>query len=209
MTADLLRKDFHQTSSQVEKRNLILDVAMEEFAKKSFSDTNISDISSKLKISDATIYQYFENKEDLLFAIPEKKMKEANEQLELHLLGIRGDDNKLRKFIWFYFWFFENNQDWANIVILILRTSRRFLKAKGYNLVQEFAKILLRIIEDGKREGFFRPEIDAYVVRSLILGVIEHLAQFWLLKEKPSGFLLERVDMVSDLILRALRNKTE
>lgn len=202
---DELRKDFHSIIGQDNKRNSILDVATKVFAEKGFSDAYISDISSALAISDATIYQYFKSKEDILFAIPEKKSKESCEQLELHLQGIRGVDNKLRKFIWFYFWFFENNRDWATIVILNLRTNKKFLKAPGYKLVQEFSKKLLDIIEEGKKDGSFRPEIDSYVARSLILGHIEHLAQFWLLKEKPRGFFLENSDKAADLLIHALK----
>ena len=62
-----------------------MEAAMEVFAEKVFSEATISEIAKKAGIGDATIYEYFKNKEDLLFNIPEEKMSEIIPTFQLHL----------------------------------------------------------------------------------------------------------------------------
>lgn len=57
------------------KKRLILQVATEVFAERGFNETTISQIARKAKISEGSIYNYFESKEDLLFSIPEERME--------------------------------------------------------------------------------------------------------------------------------------
>lgn len=49
-----------------EKRQLIMDVALELFAENGFHATSISQIAKKAKISKGLIYNYFESKNDIL-----------------------------------------------------------------------------------------------------------------------------------------------
>jgi AcrR family transcriptional regulator len=51
------------------ERDKIIEVAAELFGEKGYSATSIRDISQSLKVSIATLYYYFKNKEDLLFTI--------------------------------------------------------------------------------------------------------------------------------------------
>ncbi|TNC13022.1 TetR/AcrR family transcriptional regulator [Methylobacterium terricola] len=47
----------------------ILQVAAEMFNKKGFGGTSLEDVAAELKISKASIYNYFENKQSLLFHV--------------------------------------------------------------------------------------------------------------------------------------------
>lgn len=185
------------------RKSDITNVAMGIFAQQGYQDTTISQISEKAGISDATIYQHFKNKEDLLFTIPEEKMKEVNLLAELHLQGIKGAPNKIRKFVWFYLWFFQNNRDWASIVMLNLKTSKNFVETPGYRLVRKFVKIVIDIVEEGKSEGTIRKEVNPYLFRSMLIGMIEHLTIRWLILNKPEN-LVAFADEVADLLIRAV-----
>jgi AcrR family transcriptional regulator len=59
-----------------EKKNLIMDVALEYFAVEGFHNTTINDISKKAGISKGLMYNYFESKEQLLQQIIDRSMKE-------------------------------------------------------------------------------------------------------------------------------------
>ncbi|MDO8957034.1 MAG: TetR/AcrR family transcriptional regulator C-terminal domain-containing protein [Deltaproteobacteria bacterium] len=41
-------------------------------------------------------------------------------------------------------------------------------------MIREFAKLVVQIIEEGKREGLIRANIDSRLLRDAILGAIEH-----------------------------------
>ena len=52
------------------------------------NDTSISEIAQSAGVKDSIIYQFFKNKEDLLFSIPLSRMEEVIPYLNEHLQGI-------------------------------------------------------------------------------------------------------------------------
>ena len=118
------------------KRQLIIKAAIEVFGKKNFPNSSISEIAHRADVAEGTIYQYFKNKEDLFFAIPVEKTLEFREELDLHLQGITGAFNKIRKFIWYYLYFFKTNPEYGRILMLEMRVSKSFMKTKTYGFLK-------------------------------------------------------------------------
>ena len=52
------------------RKEQILQAAEQVFAQKGFHDATIADVARKAKVSEATIYEYFPSKEELLFSNP-------------------------------------------------------------------------------------------------------------------------------------------
>jgi len=52
-----------------DRRDQILEYALEVFARKGFHDTSIADICARAQIARGTLYQYFEDKRDVLAAL--------------------------------------------------------------------------------------------------------------------------------------------
>ncbi len=164
-----------RTSQGQAKRRLILKVATEVFAERSFNETTISQIAQKAKIAEGGIYVYFKNKEDLLFSIPEERMENFLSGLHEHLAGITGALPKLRKLIWYHLNFYEKNKDYVLILLQNIQQNPRFNSTRAYRLIREFAKLVAQTIEEGKKEGVIRPDIDSRLLRDAILGAIEHI----------------------------------
>lgn len=158
------------------KKRLILKVANEIFNKVGFERATISQIAKAADISNGSIYSYFKNKDDLLFSIPEERMENFLNSIREHLKGIKGAPNKLRKLIWHELSFYENNRDYAHLLFSDLRHNPRFSKSKAYEMVRQYGKMILQILEEGIREKTFQKEIEPYLVRGLILGSIERVA---------------------------------
>lgn len=66
-----------------QKRSQILEAAADLFAEKGFHRTTTRDIARAVGVSEGTLYNYFENKEDLLMAIMSKLVED--QQLENRL----------------------------------------------------------------------------------------------------------------------------
>jgi len=62
------------------RKERIMDAALRIFAEKGFQNATITEISKEAGVSEATIYEYYGTKEDLLFAIPEKISNETFEK---------------------------------------------------------------------------------------------------------------------------------
>jgi TetR/AcrR family fatty acid metabolism transcriptional regulator len=187
------------------KRDAILEAALEVFAQKGFLDATISEIAKKASVAEATIYEYFENKENLLFSTPGKKQKEALDLLAFQLAGVKGALNKIRKFIWFYLWFFQNNRSWSSVALMILRPNKKFLNTPAYQLLRLWTQEILEIFKEGQEEGSIRKDINIFVARNLFLGTIEHLTSRWILMDKPKD-LTEFANDTADLIVNAVKN---
>ena len=62
------------------------------------------------------------------------------------------------------------------------------------------------IVKEGIESGEFKSDIDPYLVRSVILGTIEHSVISWLLLGRPKD-LLALVDPLTDLVVEGVNNK--
>jgi TetR/AcrR family fatty acid metabolism transcriptional regulator len=191
-------------SKKAVRRESIIQAAIEVFSKKDFKSASISEIAQKAGVADGTIYQYFKSKEDLFFAIPIEKTNEFRSQLELHLEGISGAFNKLRKFAWYFLYFFKTNPEYGRILMLEMRASKSFVKTETYGFLKQSVSRVMDIIAEGQNEGVIRQDTDIYILRHLILGTLEHMVTRWLLKEEKYD-LLEHHQDVSRILIDGLR----
>ena len=185
------------------RRESIIQAAIEVFSRKDFKGASISEIAQKAGVADGTIYQYFKNKEDLFFSIPIEKTKEFRSQLELHLEGISGALNKLRKFVWYFLYFFKTNPGYGRILMLEMRVSKSFVQTKTYDFLKQSVSPALDIIAEGQKEGVVRTDVDIYILRHLVLGTLEHMVSRWLLKGERYD-LLEHHQEVSRILIDGL-----
>ena len=186
----------------------ILRAAQHIFAKKGFQTATVSDIAQKAKVSEATIYEYFSSKEELLFSIPAETIREYHEKNREILPHIQGAANKLRFLIQRHLGLYGDNPDYATVVMLILKGSRNFLKTNAYKIVQSSARNYIQVFEEGIQNGEFRSDINPYLVRALIWGSIEHLVTRKSLLGKPED-LLALADDIYDTIFTGIRSSKQ
>ncbi len=185
------------------KRQLIIEAAIEVFSKNNFQNSTIAQIAQKADVAEGTIYQYFKNKEDLFFSIPVEKTKEFCRELELHLQGISGAIPKIRKFIWYYLYFFKTNPDYGRTLMLEMRVNKSFAKTKAYDSFKNLTGRILQILQEGQEEGVIRKDVDIYILRHSILGILEHIVTRWLLKGETYD-VLEHYSEVCDVVLQGI-----
>lgn len=185
------------------KRQLIIEAAIEVFSKNNFQNSTIAQIAQKADVAEGTIYQYFKNKEDLFFSIPVEKTKEFCRELELHLQGISGAIPKIRKFIWYYLYFFKTNPDYGRTLMLEMRVNKSFAKTKAYDSFKNLTGRILQILQEGQEEGVIRKDVDIYILRHSILGILEHIVTRWLLKEETYD-VLEHYSEVCEVVLQGI-----
>jgi len=190
------------------KKQLIIEAAIDVFSKNNFQNSTISQIAQKAEVAEGTIYQYFKNKEDLFFSIPVEKTKDFCRELELHLQGITGAFNKIRKFIWYYLYFFKMNPEYGRTLMLEMRVNKSFAKTKAYDSFKNLTDRILEIIKEGQEEGIIRKDVNIYITRQLILGILEHVVTRWLLKGEQYD-LLEHCDEVNKLIIHGIGLTTD
>jgi TetR/AcrR family transcriptional regulator, fatty acid metabolism regulator protein len=186
------------------RRESIIQAAIQVFSKKGFQAAGISEIAQRAGVADGTIYQYFKNKEDLFFSIPIEKTNEFRSKVELHLKGISGALNKLRKFVWYFLYFFKTNPEYGRLLMLEMRVSKSFVTTGTYDFLKQSVSSVLEIITEGQKEGVIRTDVNIYLLRHLVLGILEHMVTRWLLKGGKYD-LLDHHQQVSRLLIEGLR----
>lgn len=192
----------------VARKDNIIDSALQVFAEKGYSDATMTDIAKKAGVSTPALYEYFKTKEDLLFAIPEKFMEEPIRIMEYVAPYLRGAEAKIRGIVQGYLTIYDTNPLYASLVMLELKTNRKFLKTKAYGMVRKVSGGILGVIQEGIKDGTFKENTDAFLIRSMILGTIEHLCIRKLLLGEPKN-LPQYTDAIVNTILDSIKKESK
>jgi AcrR family transcriptional regulator len=193
------------------RREQIIKAAEDVFSKKDFQTATISDVAKQAGVSDATIYEYFTSKEELLFSIPRANIENSKTILEDHLLYIKGAANRLRGIIYHLLSYYQDNAEFAAISLMILKTSRKFMETETYTYLREYYQIIINTINEGIETGEFKNDINPHFVRSAILGTIEFIVVRWLMKGAPEDKTkpVESVDYLFNLIYDGIKKEND
>jgi TetR/AcrR family fatty acid metabolism transcriptional regulator len=167
-----------------EKRNRILRAAIKIFSQKGFFGSKISEIARASGVADGTIYLYFKNKDDLLISLFEERMGEVVADVRRRVAAGEDALAKLRIFIHNHMDLLNREAGLVEVIVVELRQCNRFLK--DYTPVKffEYLDVLGGILEEGKRQGVFRPELNVTVMRRAIFGALDELCLTYVLSKK-------------------------
>jgi TetR/AcrR family fatty acid metabolism transcriptional regulator len=204
---DLLKHGIGQDGAKKEgedKKNKILDAAAKAFSEYGYNKARIQDIAKLAGLGDATVYNYFSSKEDILFTLPIEKTKELLSIQEEHLNGIKRVDLKLNVLISDYIHYLESHREYSSTCLFDLRYKMAFYRTEAYKLFRDFALVFYNIILDGMAEEQFRSTANPYVATKMIFGVIDHVLLSSLKFGKPEK-LTSASGAINTLILSCLK----
>jgi len=191
-----------------ERKQQIMQAAIEVFGRSSYRDANISEIARKAGVAEGTIYQYFKNKQDLFFSIGLERTKDFCKQIDFNLKEITGTPAKIEKLVWYYLHYFKSNPDYVRSLMLEMRVNRDFAKSRAHKSFKTFSRQMLQILREGQEEGTIRNDVNVYLAEHLLLGILEHIVTRWLLKGEKYD-LLRSHEEVAKLILHGLCRQPE
>ena len=168
------------------KGALIIEAAARVFASRGYNGTLMADIATEAGIGKGTIYEYFDSKEDLFFAVFEwfVRATETEAKVSIHALGGSASerlealsDSLMKSWLQMLDMFSLVMEFWSASASSQLR--KRFKRAfrEGYS---DFRQIVSALIRDGMQRGEFRPEVDAESVAAALVGTWDALLlQAW------------------------------
>lgn len=150
------------------KRNEIIQAATQLFSQKSYAGTSTKDIAEAVDIGESTLYNYFENKRDILLAI----FNETGYLFDDMLLNVKGIENR-EALISFY----ENALDIFVSRIAFTRTllaqawlDNEILENHVMRRLIHISELLQSFISEKVKSGVFRP-IDPVLGSRLAIGM--------------------------------------
>jgi AcrR family transcriptional regulator len=170
-------KALHKKGQQKEiKKNQIIEAAARVFARSGYAKAVIADIAIEADIGKGTVYEYFQSKEDLFFAVFEwfqKKMEnaatvglssreaEATVRLQMlndSLMGLWGEIKDVFVLV-MEFWSASSSS----------RMRQRF-KAAFKQIYDKYRRIVCDLIRDGIEGGEFRPDVKPEPIAAALVG---------------------------------------
>lgn len=186
------------------KPDRILLAAESLFAEKGFSKATIGEIAKLAKISEGSVYEYYENKEELLLSIPRKRFHQFLSDLP-ETFHIKNPLRKLRKFIKYHFLLFLENRAFLKVFLVQIEPSKRFYESKSYESYRDYFRVIEEIIEEGKNKGTFRPDINPRVFRNMFMGAFSHITLRWLLFDQENEIdKIDEINQLTDLLCSAV-----
>ncbi|MDQ7784678.1 MAG: TetR/AcrR family transcriptional regulator [Desulfomonilaceae bacterium] len=167
------------------KRRLIIESAERIFATRGFHDTTIADISDDSGVHEASIFQYFKTKENLIVTVPERHLKETLAGITEHLQGMKGAEPKIRKLMWHQLRDLSVNKNYTSILLRELRTLPAFYQSPAYEMIRKYSAFAVEAIREGIRDQEVDPDIEVILVLEMIFGAIDSIVLRWLFFGDP------------------------
>ena len=151
-----------------------MDTAFRVFAEHGYRGTRLEEVAEAAGVTKGAIYHYFASKEDLLRRAVESRHRAIFRELAATLEAVRAPASAKIRLVLRKVWEHWLEPGWGRGVRLMLGEVSLEFPAL-YRLWAEEGPIqgwsLIRdIIEDGKREGEFRPDVDPEVAARLVIS---------------------------------------
>ena len=175
-----------QLSRKEEKRALIIEAAAKVFARRGFAGTLMAEIAIEAGIGKGTLYEYFDSKENLFFAVFEWFVQATEAEAKVSISALGGSaSERLDALSDSLMSSWAQMEDMYSLVMEFWSASassqmrERFKQAfkDGYS---DFRQIVSTLIRDGIERGEFQPHVDIESVAAALVGTWDALLlQAW------------------------------
>lgn len=197
-----------------EKRERIIRAATMEFAMRGFENANINNIAKKADVSVGSLYKYFDNKQDMFLTIIHysiasmeellNNLAQSDEDILLKVDKIIRTIQKSSK---------ENDLLVKLYNVMTSENNPRFASQFAYEMESMTARIYRVAIEQGKKAGDVRDDIDsafaAYLLDNIFMNLqFSYACDYY--KERfriyTGGDILNRDDFVVEQCLKFIKS---
>ena len=179
---ECMRKNGHPTNYRQELRDKILRTAMRLFKQHGVKSVKMDDISNALAISKRTLYEIYDNKEELLLS--GVRLDQMNKRQQMEVFATKGNHNEIEVMARFVKMQME---DLNNISPLYF--SEIALYKRVVSFIQEHKaeqrRYILAFIQQGVEHGYFMPGLNYDIVIDMGNGVMNHVMETKLYEQYP------------------------
>lgn len=142
--------------------------------KKDFHSITTAEIARNARVTEGLIYKYFKDKKDLLYQVLNDHFFEFQVKINKRTAREKTCMKQLEVIIFSSLESYAGNRIFSKILLLEVRNSLDFFDSDAYGLVQDYSRMILKIIETGMKNGELKSSLDPLILRKVILGAIEH-----------------------------------
>jgi len=184
----------------------ILEAAAKVFGKFGYTKTNIEDIAREAGIGKATIYHYFQNKEDVFLTIVRNEAHTLENRIDEALKKTRTPQEKLKTFFLTQFKYLFDNINFYNLTQEQLLGFHPII----FKALDEFNKYrterVHQIVEEGIQTGVFKP-INVDLLTEMIVDL--NKGAFIPLKMQGKGMDIKKhIDFLFEIIFKGIETNS-
>jgi TetR/AcrR family fatty acid metabolism transcriptional regulator len=184
-----------------DKRDRILEAAVNVFAHKGYFAARVADIAGQAGVADGTIYLYFRNKEDILVSLFDQIMAEHIEKGREELAAVEGAAARLLVIAQHHLRLLGGNRDLAVVFQVELRQSTKFMERFTAGWLHDYLAVITEVIEEGQNDGTLRPDLPRKLATKAFFGALDEMVTSWILSAKEYDLVSQAAPVV-DLFLR-------
>jgi TetR/AcrR family fatty acid metabolism transcriptional regulator len=170
----------------IDRRAVILDAALRTFVKRGYPETKVAEIASEAGVAEGTLYNYFASKEDLLLALFDEKWGWIINEIRKKISRLNDPNRKLKAIFSLVVRMFKKNRQLAELFMVDIKQSSVFLNNDTINRIVEFLDLIEEVLEEGKKKGTYRRDLDTRVARMVIFGAAQGILLSWVLSESAA-----------------------
>lgn len=159
-----------------QKKREIVSKALDVFSQSGFRDSNLQQIASKCGYSRTTLYNYFKNKEEIYYFALDAAFSRIEDESKLIVASTSlSTEDKIKAVIKSVMMNIGATDKSAALMVdfgLQIKTGNLRLRKKVQDSVVSLQNTLTSLLDEGKREGFYKP-IDSQAIASTLLALVQ------------------------------------
>ena len=158
-----MQKKITTTEYRKTLREKIMNAAMKCFREKGIRAVRMDDIANELSISKRTLYEIYNNKEELLYEGVEREVRKSTEQLQQFA---KEHDDVMQIILFFYG---QKFRELGSVNPLFYTDLEKYAKVKEFLRIrhEEQSKNTRAFFDRGVEEGYFLPQLNYDIVTQL------------------------------------------
>jgi TetR/AcrR family transcriptional regulator, fatty acid metabolism regulator protein len=186
----------------IDKRRVILDAAIEVFAREGFYGCRVSDVADQAGVAYGLVYHYFDSKEDMLNTLFTERWQLLLDTIVAIDDGGAPAREKLHMVASFIIDSYRHEPELMKVIIVEVTRAANSFGRLHLDKIDEAYALIAHIVESGQREGSFKAGISAQFAAMCFYGAIEQLLTAWIFDLMPRT--AEDYESAKSLVVEAI-----
>ena len=202
-----------QGSEKIDKVTIIIEASQKRFGLFGVEKTSMREIADDLKLSKASLYYYFPDKESLYKAVVEKEQKEFIDKITERILSIVEPEQLLREYCISRLSYFRTLLNLSRLRLEAYSDLKPGFKETIQIFKEKEKEIIKKIFNKGIASGIFYIN-DADQTASLFLDLLKGLRvtvinekETMVIEQNEYDLLLEKTIAFTNLFIKGLKNR--
>ncbi|MHB1126522.1 MAG: TetR/AcrR family transcriptional regulator [Bacillota bacterium] len=178
----------------IDREQEIIDAAAELFREKGYERTRLQDIGEKVGLLRGSLYYYIKNKEELLWKVVEPSTRISVEDLKEFVNSDMPAGDKIKQAIRQLVMLYQ--QYYPHVFVFmgekLSGLSPEYIEAV-YKVSKEFKLLWLELIEQGKKSGDIRMDLDSEIIFQAMYGMCFSMHRWYKAEGRLSADEIGRV----------------